>query len=85
MPNNQKEKVTYADFVNTIAQNIKRNIERGSGVWVDNFDREGSPLLPINSQASYYKGVNIYALMLAQLENGFKSNQWLTFKQIQAL
>ena len=85
MKNDQKTKITYADFVNDIAQSIKRNIEQGAGVWIDNFDREGSPLLPINSQASSYKGVNIYALLLSQLENGFKSNQWLTFKQIKSL
>jgi len=81
----QNKKLTYTDFVNDIAQTIKRNITKGAGVWVDNFDRQGSPLLPINSQTSYYKGVNIYALLFEQIQNGFKSNQWLTFKQIQAL
>ena len=81
----QKNKITYTDFVNEIAQSIKQNIAKGAGVWVDNFDREGSFSLPINSQASHYKGVNICALLMAQMENGFKSNQWLTFKQIKDL
>ena len=81
----QKNKITYTDFVNGIAQTIKQNIAKGAGVWVDDFDREGSALLPINSQASNYRGVNICALLMAQMENGFKSNQWLTFRQIKDL
>lgn len=33
----QNKKLTYTDFVNDIAQTIKRNITKGAGVWVDNF------------------------------------------------
>ena len=81
----KKVKTTYQDYVLSIAQKIKENIKKGAGVWIDNFDRSGSQLLPVNSQSKLYNGVNVLQLLFSQLENSYKSNQWLTFKQINEL
>ncbi|WP_116964241.1 ArdC family protein [Fastidiosibacter lacustris] len=78
-------KTTYQDYVLSIAQKIKENIKKGADVWVDNFDRSGSQLLPVNSQSKLYNGVNVLQLLFSQLENKYKSNQWFTFKQINEL
>jgi len=81
----KKEKLTYQGFVNKIAMDIKSNIESGCGSWVDNFDRDGCFSFPVNSQGKHYKGVNVFALLFSQLERSYKSNSWLTFKQIKEL
>jgi len=81
----KKNKTTFKSFVNNIAQKIKNNIKDNAGVWVENFDRSCSFDLPINCKSIEYKGVNIFALLLAQMENGYKYNQWFTFKQISDL
>jgi antirestriction protein ArdC len=76
------EKLTYNDFVKNIANQIKEKISNGAGDWVDNFNRDGNFNLPINSKGKHYKGVNILALLFAQLKHNFKSSEWMTFKQI---
>ncbi|MCF6777895.1 ssDNA-binding domain-containing protein [Thiotrichales bacterium 19X7-9] len=78
-------KITYAEYVNKIAMKIKKNIENDAGVWIDNFDQEGSNSLPINSEKKLYRGVNILNLLLSQFEKSYKTNQWLTFNQIKKL
>jgi antirestriction protein ArdC len=63
------QKITYTDFVNNIANEIKESISNGTGDWVDNLNRDGNFNLPTNSKGKHYKGVNILALLFAQLNN----------------
>ena len=81
----ENNKQTYSDFVNEIAQNIKTIIQNGGAEWKDVFNRQGCPKFPVNSKGKLYSGVNMVKLLMAQLDNNYKSNQWLTFKQIKAL
>ena len=82
---NQNTKQTYNDFVNEIAQSIKAIIQNGGATWKDVFNREGCAKLPVNAKGNLYSGVNVLSLYMMQLKNNFKSNQWLTFKQIKEL
>ncbi|WP_162896523.1 ArdC family protein [Cysteiniphilum halobium] len=82
---NNGNKQTYNDFVNEIAQSIKAIIQNGGATWKDVFHREGCAKLPVNAKGNLYSGVNVLNLYMAQLKNNYKSNQWLTFKQIKAL
>ncbi|WP_440618004.1 ArdC family protein, partial [Cysteiniphilum sp. 6C5] len=81
----ENTKQTYTDFVNDIAQSIKEIIQNGGATWKDVFHREGCAKLPVNVQGNLYRGVNVLNLYMAQFKNNYKSNQWLTFKQIKAL
>ncbi len=81
----KNEKLTHNDFVKNIADQIKEKIANGCGDWVENFNRDGNFNLPTNSKGTFYKGVNILALLFAQLKNNYKSNQWMTFKQIKEI
>ena len=81
----ENTKQTYSDFVNEIAQSIKAIIQNGGATWKDVFNRDGCAKLPVNAKGNLYSGVNVLNLYMAQLENNYKSNQWLTFKQIKAL
>ncbi|GGF91362.1 MULTISPECIES: ArdC family protein [Cysteiniphilum] len=83
--NKESTKQTYNDLVNDIAQSIKEIIKNGGAAWKDVFNREGCAKLPVNAKGNLYSGVNVINLYMAQLKNNFKSNQWLTFKQIKAL
>ncbi|GGG04747.1 MULTISPECIES: ArdC family protein [Cysteiniphilum] len=82
---NKQSKQTYNDFVNDIAQSIKEIIQNGGATWKDVFNREGCAKLPVNAKGNLYSGVNVLNLYMTQLKNNYKSNQWLTFKQIKAL
>ncbi|WP_440682897.1 ArdC family protein [Cysteiniphilum halobium] len=82
---NKQSKQTYNDFVNEIAHSIKTIIQNGGATWKDVFHREGCAKLPVNAQGNLYSGVNVLNLYMAQFKNNYKSNQWLTFKQIKAL
>ncbi|WP_440998315.1 ArdC family protein [Cysteiniphilum litorale] len=83
--NKENTKQTYTDFVNEIAQSIKEIIQTGGASWKDVFNREGCAKLPVNAKGNLYSGVNVLNLYMTQLKNNYKSNQWLTFKQIKAL
>jgi len=81
----ENTKQTYTDFVNKIAQSIKEIIKNGGATWKDVFNREGCAKLPVNAKGNLYSGVNVLNLYMMQLKNNYKSNQWLTFKQIKEL
>lgn len=81
----ENTKQTYSDFVNEIAQGIKEIIKNGGATWKDVFNREGCGKLPVNAKGNLYSGVNVLNLYMTQLKKNYKSNQWLTFKQIKEL
>ena len=76
----------YQDFC---AQNAARLFEiineHGSLLkWRKEWTGQGAITLPEGSNG-LYKGGNLFSLLYMQQKNGFKSNQWLTFNQIQNL
>lgn len=52
--------------------------------WVKPFT--GRSKFPVNAMTKkHYNGINVLSLMYSQYMNGFSSNQWLTFKQKNAV
>lgn len=66
-----------------VVENIINRIEAGK---LQNWFKSWSVGLPKNfASQTFYSGFNILALMNEMDEKGYKSNQWLTFNQIQKL
>lgn len=59
---------------------IIRALENGVIPW----RREWTGTLPMNyDSGKQYQGINILTLMIAQMDNGYKSDFWLTYNQAQ--
>lgn len=75
--------MTPQDKLNQIVENIINKIEAGE---LQNWFKSWSVGLPKNfSSNTFYSGFNILALMNEMDEKGYKTNQWLTFNQIQKI
>lgn len=76
----------YKDFCDKNAERLFKIIdEHGSLLkWKKQWENYCSTQLP-ESANSLYKGGNIFNLFFAQIEQGFKSNKWLTFNQVKKM
>ena len=76
----------YQDFCIKNASRLFEIIENHGSLlkWRKEWTGMGATALPL-SHNGLYKGGNLFSQLFAQQQNGFKSNQWLTFKQIQNL
>lgn len=74
---------SYQEFCTINAQRLFEIINQHGSLlkWRKEWVGQGVANLPQGSNG-YYKGGNLFALLFAQLDNGFKSDKWLTFKQI---
>lgn len=75
---------SYSEFCDDIAKTLFDIInEKGSLLsWKKTWDVEASYKLPMG-QSGYYSGSNLFKLLYKQVDSGFKSNKWLTFRQVQ--
>ena len=73
----------YQDFCTQASKTLLDIIdEHGSLLkYKQQWNNAGSKLLP-ESQNGIYKGGNLMMLFLSQIEKGYSSNKWLTFKQV---
>ncbi|MBV5278258.1 MAG: DUF1738 domain-containing protein [Campylobacteraceae bacterium] len=75
--------MTPQDKLNQVVENIINKIEAGE---LQSWFKSWSVGLPKNfASQTFYSGFNIFSLMCEMEEKGYKSNQWLTFNQIQKL
>lgn len=75
--------MTPQEKLTQVVENIINRIEAGE---LRNWFKSWSVGLPKNfASQTFYSGFNILALMNEMDEKGYKSNQWLTFNQIQKL
>lgn len=75
--------MTPQDKLNQIVENIINRIEAGD---LQSWFKSWSVGLPKNfASNTFYNGFNILALMNEMDEKGYKTNQWLTFNQIQKI
>jgi antirestriction protein ArdC len=73
--------MTPQDKLNQVVENIINKIEKGE---LQSWFKSWSVGLPKNfASNTFYNGFNILSLMNEMEEKGYKSNQWLTFNQIQ--
>ena len=75
---NKKPRDIYQD----VTDQMIALLERGVSPWSCPWDRSGEWTLPVNhSTDSFYQGVNIPLLWMAQEQRGFLSSRWMTYKQ----
>jgi antirestriction protein ArdC len=66
---------------NMITEKIISLLDKGVTPWRQGWEN-GSSKLPANGKTGKsYRGVNVIILLNEQLEHGYKSNLWLSFKQ----
>lgn len=73
----------YTEFCNQQAEKLFHIIDTHDGLleWKKTWDVQGSLCLP-KSIHGHYQGVNLWSLLVAQIERGLVSESWLTFNQI---
>lgn len=70
------------DVKQTVTDTIIALLEKGN----NHFTSEFVGSLPVNaSTGAAYRGINVLLLLTAAHKKGYSSNQWMTFKQAQAL
>ncbi len=75
------------DIYENVTNQIIKQLEDGIFPWVQPWGTAGLQLgLPANtSSKNNYSGVNILLLWGSAMDNGFLTNNWLTFKQAKDL
>ncbi|WP_232478163.1 ArdC-like ssDNA-binding domain-containing protein, partial [Caballeronia calidae] len=71
-----------------VTDKIIADLEQGVRPWVKPWkggNTDGRITLPVRHNGIPYQGINILLLWGEQLDKGFQSNRWMTFKQAQAL
>lgn len=73
------------DVYQSVTDRIIESLENGCAPWVKPWavtKGQGCSAMPYNAiSANNYSGVNVLLLWGAQMEKGFSSNTWLTYKQ----
>ena len=79
----------HRDLYREVTNKIVAELEQGRFPWVQPWDSKHAACavgLPRNaSTGKHYSGINILILWGAVIERGFASQNWLTYKQAQAL
>ncbi|MDR5784575.1 zincin-like metallopeptidase domain-containing protein [Caballeronia sp. LZ065] len=81
-------KTPLPDVYGRVTDKIIADLEQGVRPWVKPWkggNAGGRITLPVRHNGLAYQGINILLLWGEQLEKGFQSNRWMTFKQAQAL
>lgn len=81
-------KTSTPDIYSRVTDKIIADLEQGVRPWVKPWkggNTEGRITLPVRHNGIPYQGINILLLWGEQLDKGFQSNRWMTFKQAQAL
>ena len=74
--------MTKTDIYQTVTNAIVEAIENGQASDKFVMPWNGFNAVPINAQTGkHYRGVNIPSLWAAQLENGYQSGHWASYKQ----
>lgn len=72
----------YAEVTNRIIEEL----EKGAAPWIKPWRSLGGSNQPHNAASKRpYSGINVLLLWIAQLDKGYKSQGWLTFKQASEL
>ncbi|EKS72403.1 antirestriction protein [Burkholderia sp. SJ98] len=81
-------KTSAPDIYTRVTDKIIADLEHGVRPWVKPWkggNTDGRITLPVRHNGIPYQGINILLLWGEQIEKGFQSNRWMTFKQAQAL
>ncbi|GAB5101373.1 ArdC family protein [Caballeronia sp. HLA56] len=83
-----KTKTPLSDIYTRVTEKILADLEHGVRPWVKPWSGASARdriTLPVRHNGVPYQGINILLLWGEQLDKGFQSNRWMTFKQAQAL
>ncbi|BBU33363.1 antirestriction protein (plasmid) [Burkholderia sp. THE68] len=81
-------KIPLPDIYSRVTDKIIADLEQGVRPWVKPWKGGNAAdriTLPARHNGIPYQGINILLLWGEQLDKGFLSNRWMTFKQAQAL
>lgn len=81
-------KTSLPDIYSRVTDKIIADLEEGVRPWIKPWkggNADDRITLPLRHNGVPYQGINILLLWGEQLDKGFQSNRWMTFKQAQAL
>ncbi len=85
---NTKTPTPKADVYARVTDRIIKDLEQGSRPWMKPWSvthTEGRISRPIRHNGTPYRGLNVLLLWGDSIDKGFKSPQWMTYKQAQTL
>lgn len=74
----------HIDVYQRVTDEIVGYLEKGVRPWSASWVRSAGGL-PLRVCGTPYRGVNVLLLWMAQVENGFTSDSWMTFRQAKAV
>lgn len=76
----------YSELVEKTAADLIARIEAGTAPWQKGWGSDGTYEMPENATTDKaYRGMNAMILLMRQVDAGYKSNRWVTYKQAQEL
>lgn len=70
----------------TVTAKIVAMLESGVRPWQQPWENRGGTVsLPIRANGEHYRGINVFILWIESQVKGYKSSQWMTYKQAQTL
>lgn len=73
------------DVYKQVTDTILEHLARGVRPWVKPFEAGVEGGLPLRATGQAYRGINIVLLWCAQMQYGYCSNTWMTYRQAAAL
>lgn len=75
------------DVYTRVTNRIIADLEKGSLTWIRPWsaDCAGCVSLPLRSDGTPYRGINVLILWAASIEMGYKNPMWLTYRKAQEL
>jgi len=70
------------DAYQAVTDKLVELLEQGVCPWAQPWTNRGCGFAPVNGRTKKsYRGVNIWILLAEQTDKGYRSNQWVTYKQ----
>lgn len=77
-----------ADIYTRVTNKIIADLEQGQLTWHKPWQAghlEGRACIPVRHNGEVYQGINVLLLWSAAVNNGYRHNQWMTYKQAHEL
>jgi antirestriction protein ArdC len=81
-PQNENDKPPPRDFREEVTNDIIKLLEQGTAPWQKPWDEVAGGGMPVNPTTDkFYRGGNVIALMVSEIQHGFSDARWMTYRQ----
>src|SRR5271170_4922942 len=81
-PENANDKPPPIDFREQVTNDIIKLLESGTAPWQKPWEEVAGGGMPSNpTTGKFYRGGNVIALMVSEMQHGYSDARWMTYKQ----